>query len=121
MTLRENSMSKALDTLLAQVDDDDSSLLSEAELLADFVPQLRRRLFEGAAHLSPSPQILRLLRKVFIGQSTIDLAPFSKLTVQDLSAVIEGQNDMKVLNISHRLDLQDSDLQRIFKCYTTPD
>ncbi|KAL8826618.1 MAG: hypothetical protein Q9170_007333 [Blastenia crenularia] len=113
-TLREQSMESFLDNIL-DPSQDSAMLLSQAEALTDFVPKLRRRLYDRAATLTSSPHLFTLLQKALQKETEADLSPFKNLTVDHISQLVANlrRDGMKTLNLSNMPDLTDSDLRTI--------
>ncbi len=59
-SLRDGAMTTVLQTL-RDGSDEDTGLLSEVELLTDFLPKLKGKLYEDASTVKPFPQLLDLL------------------------------------------------------------
>ena len=63
-SLRDWSMDMLLESLLNQ-SEDNPELIAEAELITDFTPKPRTKLFAKAESLEPSSFMLHLLYRVF--------------------------------------------------------
>ncbi|KAL8922316.1 MAG: hypothetical protein Q9208_005286 [Pyrenodesmia sp. 3 TL-2023] len=115
-SLRDQSMDNFLDVLL-DPSQDTTALLVEAELLTDFIPRLRRRLYEQAATLTPSTTLLNLLHKALSRDVEVDLSPFNMLPVEHLSTLVEKlrHGTMRSLNLSNMTHITESDLEAILK------
>ncbi|KAL9628407.1 MAG: hypothetical protein Q9204_005905, partial [Flavoplaca sp. TL-2023a] len=118
-TLRNQTMDQLLDLLLDPSEQDVDGLMAEAGHLNDFIPNLRRRLYEHASVLQPSSTTVGLLQKALEGVATVDLSPFKLWTSEHLSAVVShlqtGVNGMKSLNMSNMPDLTEPELAAIMK------
>lgn len=118
-SLRDQSIDAVLNLILEQAQENchqqSSDLVAEAELLIDFVPKLRLRLYDRAATLTPSASVLRLLHKALEQDIEVDLSPFQTLTMEHLSNLVAGLRGgkMRTLNLSNMPDLGDSDLESI--------
>ncbi|KAL9598617.1 MAG: hypothetical protein Q9219_004362 [cf. Caloplaca sp. 3 TL-2023] len=113
-SLRDQSMDSMLDMLL----DDPvghADFIAEAGIWADFIPKLRQKFYARAATLAISEPLFDLLHKALEQDTEVDLAPFSTLTVQELSELVPrlGYGKMRTLNLSGRQDLTESDLLSI--------
>lgn len=115
-SLREQSMDNFLGLLLDPTQDT-TALLAEVELLNDFIPKLRRRLYDEAATLSPSDIVLNLLYKALSQDVEVDLSPFSMLPVEHISTLVGRLRNgkMRSLNLSNMTHITDSDLEAILK------
>ena len=113
-SLRDHSLDTVLDKLLDQ-SQDVAALMAEAEVLTDFIPKLRLRLYNQAADLEPSTSLLHLLHKALEHDVEVDLAPFTTLTVEHLSVLFAWlrKGPMRVLNLSNMNNLTESDLTLI--------
>ncbi|KAL9028498.1 MAG: hypothetical protein Q9180_007158 [Flavoplaca navasiana] len=118
-SLRNQAMDQLLDLLLDPSEQDVDGLMAEAGHLNDFIPSLRRRLYNQASTLEPSATNLGLLQKALEGVATVDLSPFKVWTFEHLSAVAShlqtGVDGMKVLNMSNMPDLTEAELAAIMK------
>ena len=113
VTLRDRSMDTLLDTLLIQREED-TNVLADAELLPDFIPRLRQKLYEQAVTLEPSVYNLALLRKSLEKDTVLDLSPFQNFKAQDLVHILaQFRGTSRTLNLSNKSDLGESDLQTI--------
>lgn len=117
-TLRDQSMDALLESLVDEaqkVPIVDTNLVAEAELLTDFIPKLRIKLYDRAATLVPSTALLRLLHKALEQDVVVDLRPLKTLTVQHLAELVMSLRNgkMRVLNLSNMPDLSESDLKAI--------
>ncbi|KAL8864823.1 MAG: hypothetical protein Q9198_009622 [Flavoplaca austrocitrina] len=118
-SLRNQTMDQLLDLLLDPSEQDVDGLIAEAGHLNDFIPNLRRRLYDRASVLQPSSTIVDLLQKALEGVAKVDLSPFKLWTSEHLSAVVShlqtGFNGMKSLNMSNIPDLTEAELAAIMK------
>ncbi|KAL8737193.1 MAG: hypothetical protein Q9181_001919 [Wetmoreana brouardii] len=117
-SLRDHSMDTLLDNLLEQSENDPSDvsdLIAEAEILSDFIPKLRHKLYGRAATLVPTASVLRLLYEALEQDTEVNLHPFTTLTVQHLSELVGKlrHGNMRVLNLSNMPNLGESDLKTI--------
>ncbi|KAL8885157.1 MAG: hypothetical protein Q9192_006693 [Flavoplaca navasiana] len=110
----------ALDPLLQSLikpSNDDLALLSELEFLPDFMPKLKRKLYNAASRLELTPNLVVVLVKAFGGDADVDLSPFTNFSASDLSIVVRALQDrsaMAGLNLSNRPELAEGDLDTIF-------
>ena len=112
-SLRDGAMATVLQTLLDGTDED-TGLLSEAELLTDFLPNLKAKIYERADTLKPSSHVLNLLCRALEEEIDVDLSPFRTLSAEDVSHVVSRLREhgkMQTLCISNRRDLTEGDLQ----------
>ncbi|KAL8877953.1 MAG: hypothetical protein Q9192_008557, partial [Flavoplaca navasiana] len=118
-SLRNHAMDQFLDLLLDPSEQDVHTLLAETDHLIDFVPSLRRRLYNQASFLEPSATNIRLLQKALVGVATVYLSPFKLWSAEHLSAVVShlqtGVDGIKVLNMSNMPDLTEAELAAIVK------
>ncbi|KAL8858959.1 MAG: hypothetical protein Q9178_004440 [Gyalolechia marmorata] len=118
-SLRTLAMDRLLEMLLDPSEQDIQSLLAEADHLNDFVPNLRRRLYNKASTLEPSATNIGLLQKALEGVTTVDLSLFKLWSAEHLSAVLSqlrtGVDGVKVLNMSNMPDLTEPELAAIMK------
>ncbi|KAI4170188.1 MAG: hypothetical protein LQ348_007159 [Seirophora lacunosa] len=110
-SLREHTMDNFIDILL-DPSQDAAALMAEVDVLIDFVPKLRRRLYDQAATLSPSPSHLTLLQKALEKDVDVDLSPFKMLTVHHFSELVAKlcHGNMRSLTLSNMPDLTEDDL-----------
>ncbi|KAL8741922.1 MAG: hypothetical protein Q9184_008327, partial [Pyrenodesmia sp. 2 TL-2023] len=115
-SLRDQSMDNFLDVLL-DPSQDTAALLAEAELLTDFVPRLRRRLYDQAGTLTPSTTLLNLLHKALSRDVEVDLSPFNMLPVEHLTTLVGKlrHGKMRSLNLSNMSHITESDLEAILE------
>ena len=121
-TLRDRSMETVLGGLLSECrgnsqenPQDHSELLAEMELMTDFVPKLRKRLYEEAADLTASDVVLSLLKKSLEQEIEVDLAPFQHFPADHLAALVATLRcgNMRVLSLSNLPNLTETDLSLI--------
>jgi hypothetical protein len=111
-TLKEIAMEKLLDKVLAQ-SSTDTSWIEGAELLSDFIPYLKTRLYTKPYSLKNSPLRVELLRKV-IQETEVDLSPFSFLSASDILAILSGTSEtLESLNLSGNKTLNGDQLKQI--------
>lgn len=116
-SLRNSAMDYLLKTLLDGSDENDG-LLSHAELLTDFVPKLKEKLYEQSNALKPSPHVLDLLCSALGEDTDVDLSPFKAFSAEDMSRVVSRlckRGKMHSLCISNRPDLTPGDLQVVLR------
>lgn len=118
-SLRNQAMDQFLDVLLDPSEQDVHTLMAETDHLNDFVPSLRRRLYDQASILEPSAKNIGLLHKALEGVTTVDLSLFKLWSAEHLSAVVShlqaGVDGLKVLNMSNMPDLTEAELAAIMK------
>ncbi|KAL8691725.1 MAG: hypothetical protein Q9218_003118 [Villophora microphyllina] len=117
-SLRAQTLDKLLEDLLRQAQDIsvlDPDLYTEADVLTDFIPQLREKLYSRAATLVPSTAILHLLEKALGQDIEVDFTPFTTLSVDHLAELVLGLRNgkMRVLNLSNKHNLTEADLVKI--------
>ena len=116
-TLRDGAMATVLQALLDEPNED-TGLLSEVELLTDFLPRLKEILYERSSALKPSPHILDLLCRALEDETHVDLSPFTGFSAEDMSLVVsrlQKHDKMHTLCISNRPDLTAEDLQIVLR------
>ena len=116
-TLRDGAMVTVLQALLDEPNED-TGLLSEVELLTDFLPRLKEMLYERSSALKPSPHVLDLLCRALEEEIHVDLSPFTGFSAEDMSLVVsrlQKHGKMHTLCISNRLDLTAEDLQIVLR------
>ena len=116
-SLRDGAMAAVLQTLL-DGSDEDTGLSSEVELLTDFLPKLKGKLYEDASIVKPLPQLLDLLCRALEEDTDVDLSPFGSFSAKDMSLVVsrlQNHGKMNTLCISNRPDLTDEDLQIVLR------
>lgn len=116
-SLRDGAMAVVLQAIL-DGSDQDTDLLSEAELLTDFLPNLKAKLYEQANAMKPSPYLLDLLCRAFEDDTDVDLSPFKDFSAEDMSLVVSRlrkHGKMITLCMSNRPDLTEEDLQVVLR------
>lgn len=116
-SLRDRAMATVLQSLLDEPDES-TGLLSESELLTDFQPKLKEKLYEQSNVLKPSPHVFDLLCSALGGDADVDLSPFTNFSSEDLSLVVSRlrkHGKMQTLCISNRPDLTSEDLQVVLR------
>ena len=116
-TLRDGAMVTVLQALLDEPNGE-TGLLSEVELLTDFLPRLKEMLYERSSALKPFPYILDLLFRALEEEIDIDLSPFTGFSAEDMSLVVsrlQKHGKMHTLCISNRPDLTAEDLQTVLR------
>lgn len=116
-SLRDGAMASVLQALL-NGSDDSSGLLSEAEVLTDFLPKLKGKLYEQAEALKPSHHLLDLLHRALEDDIDVDLSPFVCFSAEDLSHLVSRlrkHGKMNTLCISNRPDLSEEDLRVVLR------
>ncbi len=125
MEIRTPSTSKSLgDGAMAAVlqnlmdgSDEDTGLLSEVELLTDFLPKLRAKLYEDASSVKPFPHLLDLLCRA-LEDTDVDLSPFGYFSAEDMSLVVsrlQKHGKIDTLCVSNRPNLTNEDLQILLR------
>ncbi|KAL8937297.1 MAG: hypothetical protein Q9216_004497 [Gyalolechia sp. 2 TL-2023] len=113
-SLRDHSMNKLMEEIL-DPGTDNPDLIASLEILNDFIPKLRCRLYERAATLQPTTVSVDLLHKAMKEDVEVDLSVFKNFAVEDLAVLVaklRGEK-MRVLNLSNMLELSEADLQLI--------
>ena len=116
-SLRNRAMATVLQTLL-EGPDEISGILLEAELLTDFMPKLKTKLYEQANTLKPSPHLVDLLCRALADNTHVDLGPFTTLSAEDMSLVVSRlrkHGKMDTLCVSNRSDLTERDMQIVLR------
>lgn len=116
-SLRDVAMDTVLKALLDSPDEN-FGLLSEAELLIDFVRKLKEKLYEESNALKPSPHVLDLLCRALEEDTDVDLSPFKHFSAEDMSHVVSRlckRGKMHSLCISNRPDLTLGELQVVLR------
>ena len=111
-TLRDQAMDKLIQAMLSR-SEEDPDLMSEAGLLADFLPRLKDKLYNRAADLHWSSYHLDLLFKALQNEVEVDLSPLSGLRGESLALLVSKllkNGKMRALNLSHRSDISEKDL-----------
>lgn len=114
VTLRDSAMHKMLEAALQQSVADLQLWMPEAEILTDFLPSLKRKLYEDPIALKSSPAGLYLLCRALEHEYHVDLAPLKSLTKQDIEMVVSKlreQGSMKSIALSNMPDLRVEDLE----------
>lgn len=113
-SLRDPSMDMLLESLLNQ-SEDNPELIAEAELITDFTPKPRTKLFAKAESLEPSSFMLHLVYRVFEDKVEVDLSTFTTLSANNLSIVVPKLRNSKiaVLNLWGMPGLEPTDLEKI--------
>ena len=115
-SLREGAMNTVLQALLDGPDK--NGLLPEAELLPDFVPRLKEKLYEQSSALKPAPYILDLLCRALEEEMDVDLSLFTTFTAEDLSLVVSRlrkHGKMQTLCLSNTASLTAEDVQVVLR------
>lgn len=98
--------------------DDDTGLLSEVELLTDFLRKLKGKLYEQANALKPCRHVLDLLCRALEDDTDVDLSLFKGLSAEDMSLVVSRlgeHSEMRTLCMSNRPDLTGEDLRAVLR------
>ena len=114
-TLRGLTMDTVLQNLLDSPQAN-SSLMDEAELLTDFLPRLKDKIYERAPTMKWSPYHLDLLCQALQNEAVVDLTPLTNVPAKDLAVVVEKlsrNGKMNILNLSNRPDISLEDLRHI--------
>ncbi|KAL8917942.1 MAG: hypothetical protein Q9172_005633 [Xanthocarpia lactea] len=115
VTLRETTMDPLLQSL-TKPSNDGLALLSELEFLPDFVPKLKRKVYDMASSLELTPNLVVVLVKALGADADVDLSPFTNFSASDLSIVVSALQEhstMAGLNLSNRAELTEGDLDTI--------
>ena len=119
-TLRGLTMDAVLQDLLDSPQAN-SSLMDEAELLTDFLPKLKDKMYDQAPTMKWSPYHLDLLCQALQNEAVVDLTPLTNVAAKDLAVIVEKlsrNGNMKVLNLSNRPDISLEDLRHIIDTVT---
>lgn len=112
-SLRDGAMAAVIRALL-DGSDESTGLLSEAELLTDFLPKLKCKLYEQASAIKPSAHLLNLLCRALKDDKDVDLSPFTAFSAEDMSLVVSRlrkRGKLTTLCISNRPDITEVDLR----------
>lgn len=114
-SLRDHAIEKLVQTL---VENPESArqVAPAAEVLADFWPRLKGKIYEHAKSLRPSPALLDLLCATLKEEMYVDLSPFHTLTCEDLSLLVsrlQSDGQMRRLNLSHMPNLTSEGLASV--------
>ncbi|KAI4173447.1 MAG: hypothetical protein LQ343_002980 [Gyalolechia ehrenbergii] len=120
-SLRDHSMNSLMEQIL-DPGKDNSDLIAEVEVLNDFLPKLRHRLYDQAATLQPTTSFVNLLHKALEQDIEVDLSVFEKFDVEDLSMLVAKLRGgkMRALNLSNMPELNEPDLQLILGTHQAP-
>ena len=116
-TLRDSAMRTMLETALKQSEADLRLWIPEAELLSDFLPSLKRKLYQDPTLLKTSPAGQFLVLKVLKDESDIDIALLKESTIEEISTVVSKlskNGQMRSISISNMPDLREEDLEKVF-------
>lgn len=116
-SLRDRAMATVFQALL-EGSDDNTGVLLEAEVLTDFLPKLKSRLYAQANSLKPSHHLLDVLCRALEDDNDVDLSPFKGFSAEDMSLVVSRlrkHGTMITLCISNRPDLTEEDLQVVLR------
>ena len=119
-TLRGLTMDTVLQNLLDSPQEN-SSLMDEAELLTDFLPRLKDKIYDQAPTMKWSPYHLDLLCQALQNEVVVDLTPLTNVPAKDLAVIVEKlsrNSKMNVLNLSNRPDISLEDLRHIIGTVT---
>lgn len=119
-TLRGLTMDTVLQNLLDSPEAN-SSLFDEAELLTDFLPRLKDKIYDQAPTMKWSQYHLDLLCQALQNEAVVDLTPLTNVPAKDLAVVVEKlsrNGKMNVLNLSNRPDISLDDLRHIIGTVT---
>lgn len=114
-SLRDYALEKLVQTL---VEDPESArqVAPAAEVLADFWPRLKGKIYEHAKILRPSLALLDLLCASLKEEMYVDLSPFHTLTCADLSLLVsrlQSHGQMRRLNLSNMPNLTSEGLASV--------
>ncbi|KAL8735783.1 MAG: hypothetical protein Q9166_000647 [cf. Caloplaca sp. 2 TL-2023] len=115
VSLRDKSMESLLQSLV-NPSNSDLVLLSELEIMPDFLPKLKQKLYDEAPTFEASQNLHMVLVKALEKDVDVDLRPFTSLSVHDLSTIVatlRKYGTMAGLNLSNRPDLTERDLETI--------
>lgn len=116
-SLRDRAMATLFQALL-DGSDDSTGLLMEAEVLTDFLPKLKGKLYEHANALKPSRHLLDLLCRALEDDTDVDLSPFKGFSAEDISLVVSrlrNHGKMNTLCMSNRPDLTEENLKVVLR------
>ena len=116
-SLRDRAMATVFQSLLDGTDDN-TGVLSEAEVLTDFLPKLKEKLYEHANALKPSRHLMNILCRALEDEVDVDPSPFQGFSAEDLSFVVSrlrNNGKMNTLCMSSRPNLTEEDLQVVLR------
>ena len=114
-TLRSQTMDTLIQNLLDSPEEN-SSLVVEAELLTDFLPKLKDKIYDQAKTLKWSSYHLDLLFQALQNELEVDLGPLTNIPAEDLAIIVEKlykNGKVSILNLSNRSDISLEDLHYI--------
>ena len=118
-SLRDSAMNTMIEAALGQSETDLMLWMPEAELLTDFGPSLRRKLYEDPTVLKTSQAGLYLLCRALEGELNVDLsAPLKILSIKDISLVISKlrqHGNIRSVVLSNLPELREEDLHEAFQ------
>ena len=98
-SLRESALARLVDESLQSVDPD-LSWTAEAELLSDFFPAVKARIYSEPTLLA-SPVAKALLLKAIEHEQEVDLSPFQDLSTDDIISITSRlSKEIKSLSLS---------------------
>ncbi|KAI9766204.1 MAG: hypothetical protein M1835_007231, partial [Candelina submexicana] len=97
-SLADTSLDILIDNALGAQHVDDLSWMQEAELVREFIPALRSRLYQRPT-IAGSAVVTRLLGRVLHGVSQVDLSPFIQLSSNDMFTIITSLPDKHLLTL----------------------
>ena len=103
-SLRDTAMDLLLQSLI-KPSNDGLALLSNLEFLPDFVPKLKRKVYDAASSLELTPNLVVSLVKALGDDADIDLSPFTNFSASDLSIVVGALHDCSALALTYPIDL----------------
>ncbi len=115
-TLADTSLQVLIDNALEAQPEDDLAWIPDAELVQEFLPALRLRLYQ-TPHSSVPAVTCRLLCRALQGQSHVDLSPFTSLSPKEIVKVVtevRRNKDLISLDLSN-LDIAEDTLKEILE------
>lgn len=95
-------MAKVLDEILAS-DQVDLTWLDVPEQLHDFQQALKLRVLQDPSNVEKAPSCVEILRRMFAGQSHVDLSWFKTISPAVINSVLKSLKDIRSLDLSGTL------------------
>lgn len=115
MSLRDRAMDQVVQSLLDDPDNE-TSVFPEAELLSNFLPRLKSKLYEQADTLEPSSGLIEILIKALRDDVQVDLSRFQKFSPLEFSEVmskLSRNGRVAALNLSNMPKLTGDEIKMI--------
>lgn len=112
--LRSLAFNRVLDEVFNSEANTDLTSFESAELLSDFLREVRQRLYQNPSLLETSPHAIPLLAKVLASENKVDLSPFRTLTPPQLFQLLD-QSKCTSLDLAGILHITQDVLAQILK------